>query len=191
MPEKPSGPEPPDDDQGAASPKQSRAARQLRLLVLLGVLLVVVAVILVVVAVVGRDDSTVTTQTTQTDDVTLVTSPYDLHELPEGTKPSEVKNATLVSISRPNDTGGTDYYSLSSDTDAAKAIIDAVSKAESVEAAQAEPTETTLTFLFDDRSTLLFEVYLEADIVGRAGEYWLADGDLSALIDAAIAIGLP
>ncbi len=168
------------------------AGRLSRLLLLVAILLVVAAVIVVVFVVVGRDDATTTATTGGVaDGATQVTSPYDLHELPADTDPGEVKDASLVSVSLPNDTGGTDYYGLSADTDAAKALIQAVSGAEAVEAAQVEPTQSTLTFMFPDRSTLAYELYVQAGVIGRSGGYWRVDGDLAALVEAALAAGRP
>lgn len=189
MSEQPTQTDGPAGDQDSPPPESSRHSR---LLLLLGLLVVVAAVIVVLFVVVGRgDDTTSDTTVADGDDSTLVTSPYDLHELPADSGPGEVEDATLVSISRPNATGGTDYFGLSSDTDPAKSIIQAVVEAESVEAAQVAPTEVSITFLLPDRGTLAFDAYVEADIIGRAESYWRVDGDLANLIDTAVSVGQP
>jgi hypothetical protein len=133
-------------------------------------------------------------------DVTQVTSPYDLHEASAETGPSDVKSASLVSISLTAKDGKSNYYGLSANTVAAKALIKAVSGADEVGAAEVVTTTTapgtapvsttsalsSLTFLFPDRSTLAFDLYVEQGIVGRSGHFWRVDGDLVALIEAAV-----
>jgi hypothetical protein len=133
-------------------------------------------------------------------DSTQVTSPYDLHEAPAETGPGDVKRASLVSISLAAKDGSSSYYGLSVDTAAAKALIRAVSRADEVDApsivtattapgtAPAAPTSavSTLTFLFPDRSTLAFDLYVEQGIVGRSGHFWRVDGNLATLIEAAV-----
>jgi hypothetical protein len=187
--------------QPAIGGKASGPRRKRRLWIALG-LLAVVAVVVVVLLVVllNRDgDKGQSGSTEGGGDATQVTSPYDLHELPAGTGPGDVKNASLVSISLPAAGGRSDYYGLSATTPAAKALIRAISGAREVDPAAVSTTATavpstasqaaslaTLTFLFPDRSTLAFDLYLGQGIIARGGHSWQVDGDLAALIEAAV-----
>jgi hypothetical protein len=162
-----------------------RGARQRRLIFLVAALLVIAAVVIVIVLAVRHDSGTKTTQDSD-GSATAITSPYDLHELPAGAEPGDVQNASLVSLSLPGDSGTADYYGLSADNPAAKALIQAVSGADEVDAPEVSTTASTLTFLFPDRSTLAFDLYLEQGIIGRGGHFWRVDGDLSALVQAAV-----
>jgi hypothetical protein len=175
-----------------------RGARQRRLILLVAGLLIIAAVVIVIVVAVRHDSVTDTTQDSG-GSATAITSPYDLHELPAGTAPGDVQNASLVSISLPGIGGASDYYGISADNPAAKALIQAVAGADQVDSSEA-PTITvldtttsgapasaaTLTFLFPDRSTLAFDLYVEQGLIGRGGHFWRVDGDLAALVQAAV-----
>lgn len=160
---------------------------------------VVVAIVLVVVFTVRDNSSNGLSATDANGGITDVTSPYDLHELPAGTGPGDVGRASLVSISVPDANGKPKYYGLSADTEECKALVKAVSGAKEVDGSDVSTTTTaagtssgtvagasTLTFLFPDRSTLAFDLYLAQGIVGRGGHFWKVQGDLRALVRAAI-----
>jgi hypothetical protein len=181
------------------SGKTAGPQRRQRLWIALGAIVAVVVVVAVVLAVLlnrGNDEGS-TGANGADGDSTQVTSPYDLHELPAGTGPGDVDRASLVSISLPADNGQPKYYGLSADTEASKALIKAVSRAKEVDAPGVVTTTTaagsstsvtavsTLTFLFPDRSTLVFDLYLKQDVIGRGGQFWKVDGDLEALVQAA------
>ncbi len=146
----------------------------------------------------GRDRSSVGSAADANGSATQVTSPYDLHELPAGTGPGDVGHASLVSISLADQSGKSAYYSLSADTEEFKALAEAVSGADEVGAADVVTTTIagtssgtttvtpTLTFLFTDRTTLAFDLYLKQGIVGRGGDFWKAEGNLEALVQAAV-----
>jgi hypothetical protein len=166
---------------------------------LAGAALVVVAAVMVTLVLVDRHKDS--SRNAAAEDATIdtpVTSPYDLHEAPAGTGPGGVKSASLVSISLVTEDGKSDYYGLSADTVAAKALIEAVSGADEVDAATIAATTTgseaagqssaiaTLTFLFPDRSTLAFDLYVAQRVIARGGHYWQVAGDLPGLIDAAV-----
>jgi hypothetical protein len=175
-----------------------RHVRRRRLMFLAGAALVVVAAVMVTLVLVDRHKAS--SRNAAAEDATTatpVTSPYDLHEAPAGTGPGDVKSASLVSISLVTEDGKSDYYGLSADTAAAKALIEAVSGAGEVDAATIATTTTgsaagqssaiaTLTFLFPDRSTLAFDLYVAQRVIARGGHYWQVAGDLPGLIDAAV-----
>jgi hypothetical protein len=48
---------------------------------------------------------------------------------------------------------------------------------------------STLTFVFPDRGKLTFDLYVEQGLVARGDKAWAVDGDLAALIAAAVAAG--
>lgn len=191
-----------DTPTGNGTPPEERNTRMSRRtqLVLLSVILLIIAAVVVVVVLLltsgneAGDGGTTGTLAGDTD----ITSPYDLHELSADTGPGDVQKASLVSISLPAADGASDYYGLSSDTEPAKALMKAVADADEVEASEestsSESTTTdqvplsTLTFLFPDRSTLTFELDVDAGTVARGGRVWLVDGDLAALVDAAISL---
>jgi hypothetical protein len=130
---------------------------------------------------------------------TAVTSPYDFSELPTGSGPGEVADSTYVSILLA-DGGEVTSYGLSSSIPAAQALIKAVEEAKQANAgpsttasdmtaATAPMLGSTLTFLFPDRSTLTFDLYVEQGLVARGGRAWRVNGDLAALIESAVAAG--
>lgn len=178
--------------------RRARKARQARLLVLAAILLAVAVVVVVVVLLVSQGDDGDASSNGAGDGIgTDVTSPYDVHELPADTGPGNAREATLVSIALMNESGTVDYYGLSSDTEPAEALMKAAADADEIESSEV-PAEAfaaaadsstplpTITFLFEDRGTLAFDLYIEQDIIARGGRFWQVDGDLSALIDAAV-----
>jgi hypothetical protein len=188
--------------QEASSEKLSGARRRRRLWITVGVLAAAVVVIAVLLAVLlGRNGQDGRSGSDDNSGYgTQVTSPYDLHEAPAETGPGDVERATLVSISLLSKDGKSDYYGLSADTTSAKALIGAVSGAEEIDAAAVasttstqgsssvgqETAASTLTFLFPDRSTLAFDLYVAQGLISRGGHFWRVDGDLAALIEAAV-----
>lgn len=195
MPETPTENQPPTDQ----NPGPSRKERQKRLLVVGAILLAVVAVVVVVVLLVGGGDEGDTSDNGATGDSgTDITSPYDVYEMPADTDIGEVQQATLVSIAVMNAGGALDYFGLSSDTEPAQALMQAVADANELdadevpaavsEAAAATPVEEgpSITFLLPDRGTLAFGLYADEGIVTREGRFWLVENDLSALITAAV-----
>ncbi len=179
-------------------PTGDRPSRRSRLIMTTGILLAVAAVIVVVVLLVtGGGDETDDTSGPGTDiGITNITSPYDVHELPADTDLGDVEDATLVSISLVTTGGGAAYYGLSSDTEPAQALIKAVADAKALEAAEvsttqagaegAPPAVSTLTFLLPDRGTLTFDLDTGQGIITRDGQAWRVEGNLAALIDAAV-----
>jgi hypothetical protein len=177
----------------------ARILRRRRIIFVSAAALLVAAVVVLAVVFAVRDNSSKGPSSTgASGNVTDVTSPYDLHELPAGTGPGAVGQASLVSISIPDANGKSKYYGLSADTDECKALVKAIAGAKEIDASDVVTTTTagitsgtvtgasTLTFLFPDRSTLAFDLYLAQGIVGRGGDFWKAQGDLEALVQAAI-----
>jgi hypothetical protein len=187
--------------QQPAIERKPRPQRRRRLWVAGGVVVVVAVVVAIILAVVLRHGNANNTSGSDngTGDATEVTSPYDLHELSADTGPGDVSKASLVSISLPSGDGTSKYYGLSSGTEPANALIEAVAKAKEVEAGDLATTTTqqggsstrastgaTLTFLFPDRTTLSFDMYVQQGIIARGGRFWRVDGELSALVEAAV-----
>ncbi len=188
----------PDEPTPTEEPTPDRPSRRSRLLMTTGILLAVAAVIVVVVLLVtGGGDETDDTSGPGTDiGITNITSPYDVHELPADSDLGDVESATLVSISLVTTEGGVAYYGLSSDTEPAQALIKAVADAKELEATEVSTTEagaegtpaavSTLTFLLPDRGTLTFDLDTGQGTITRNGQAWQVEGDLAALIDAAV-----
>jgi hypothetical protein len=124
---------------------------------------------------------------------TGVTSPYDLTELPAETDLDVVEDAAFISISVPSESGAPTSYGISSDLPAAQALMEAIKDADEVDPDVAAPalgveaSESTVTFVFPTRETLTFVVDLEQGFIARAGTLWQPDGDLEALVAAAVA----
>ena len=193
--------------QNPPAPKRSRRLpRQTQLMLLAVILLIIVAIIVVVALVWGPGDGADDSNGNGTAaGETVVTSPYDLHELPAEAGPGDVEKASLVSISLAAADGSADYFGLSADTEPAKALMKAVADAEELEKPDTTDTtdavgaaETTapgdqtpgsmLTFLFPDRTTLAFDLDVDEGTIARGGRVWQVDGDLAALIDAAVSV---
>ena len=133
----------------------------------------------------------------------VVTSPYDFFELPAGTEPRDVEDASYVSILLVDASGQITSYGLSMDMDEAQALRTAVYEAEQVDAGilsslTTEPQatsdtvteiESTLTFVFPDRTTLTFDLYADHGLIGRDDQAWQVAGDLALLIEGAATAG--
>ncbi len=179
----------------------SRIASSRPLLLGIGVLIVVIVAVVVVVAVVATRDS-------DPDDARLadegasaaVTSPFDMTELPADTSLDLVSEASFVSILVPNENGSLTSYGVSADLPAARALAVAVADAEQVdEDIAASVTATTvplasgstggtatITFVLASRETLSFALALDEGLIAREGKAWRPEGDLRALVEAAI-----
>ncbi len=133
-----------------------------------------------------------------------VSSPYDLTELPADTDLDVVDNAAFISILVPNAEGKLTSYGMSSELPTTEALVKAVKKADKVgdeEAATLAAAGSTgdpgaagdttgsptITFVLPTRETLTFVVNLEQGLIVRGDQTWRPDGDLKALIEAAIA----
>jgi hypothetical protein len=165
-------------------------------------LLVIMAAILVTVFLVDRHDDARREAALAVTSSTDVTSPYDFSELPADSRLDIVEDAAFVSIFLPNDEGGTVSYGISSELPSAQALAEAIAGADEVDPdALATTTGTlldpaadvasisTITFVFADRTTLTFALDLDQGLVAREGQAWQPDGDLHALVEAAIAEG--
>ena len=131
---------------------------------------------------------------------TVVTSPYDFSELADDTDLDALKNATFVSILIANDQGTLTSYGISSDLPTALALSEAIRNANELSsdeaaaftaafadsAAAGDRAVSTITFVFADRRTLTFFLDLDEAVVARGARVWRADGDLRALVEAAL-----
>jgi hypothetical protein len=179
------------------SEKQAWLARTLPLK---WVLVVVIALIIVMAAIVAtvllidrsRDDDRRAAADAATS-TTGITSPYDLAELPLDADLDVVEKAAFVSIFVPNDSGTLTSYGVSADLPAARSLIEAIKGADKVDPDGAlselggKAAESSLTFVLPTRETVSFALYLEQGVVARGADVWQPDGDVKALIDAAIA----
>ncbi len=124
---------------------------------------------------------------------TLITSPYDLTELPAGTDLDRVEEAALVSVFVPNESGILTSYGMRTTLPDAQALVDAVKNAEKVDLAGTpaesgdEPIEARLTFVLPSRKTLTFDLHLDQGLIARESRVWRPADDLKTLIQAAIA----
>lgn len=162
---------------------------------------IVVAVVLIVVLV--DDEGAVSPATADSGAVTEVTSPYDFSELPEDSGPPQVENASYVSILLADEAGQVTAYGLNSNMSAAEALKQAVlgaGKADfdlvtsimataSTVSGEDATIGSTLTFVFPEREKLTFDLYVEQGLIARGRRAWRVDGDLAALIEAAVAAG--
>lgn len=206
--------ETPDENKEPVKDSGQRLSRRTQIVLFSTIGVVVAAVVVVVLLLLtgnGEADDSVDTDTEPGE--MNVTSPYDLYELPEDTGPGDVQKASLVSISLTSADGTADYFGLSSDTEPAKALMKAIAQAKEVgEAEEGEDTESDegdeaddstttetevsddatpdslITFLFPDRTTLSFVLYLEDGTIARGGRVWLVEGDLATLVDAAVSL---
>ena len=165
---------------------------------------VVVAVILVSLLLVDRQhDSERRAVDEAAAAVTEVTSPYDFSELPAESDPGDVESASFISILLADDSGQLTSYGIDSDLPAAQALSEAIRTADEVDAAALATSTTvsdtssgadaaavsTVTFVFPDRGTLTFDLYLDPGLIARGDRVWRVDGDLKALVAAAVAAG--
>jgi uncharacterized protein YpmB len=160
-------------------------------------LIIVIAIIAVTLVLVDRshDQARRAAQVSATSTPT-VTSPYDLTELPAATDLGKVKDAAFVSIFVPNKEGKLTSYGVTSELPAARALSQAIQGAKEVTpdvaATLSGATGTagaisTVTFVFEGRETLTFTLDLDHGLIGRQGKVWRPEGDLKALVAAAVA----
>lgn len=181
-----------------------RSAKPRRIALLVGVAVVVIAAaVLLTVFLAGDKDATDSQAASDTGAATAVTSPYDFSELPGGSGPAEVENASYVSILLADEAGGLTAYGLNSGMPAAEALKQAVLHADEVDSDVVSSLTTvastaasatvelgsSLTFVFADRGKLTFDLYVEQGLVVRGQRAWRVDGDLATLIEAAVAAG--
>jgi hypothetical protein len=167
-------------------------------------LVVLVVVVLLAVLLPGRDDADSSLASDEGDSgETLVTSPYDFFELPAGAEPRDVEDASYVSILLVNESGQLTSYGLSSEMSEARALSDAVLEAEEADeeilsslTTAPEPVSgeedglgSTLTFVFPDRTTLTFDLFVDHGLIARDDRVWLVEGDLRFLVEAAATAG--
>ncbi len=192
----------PDDPIGAEDPISRSHVRPRHVAFLLALLLVVTAVIVVAVVLTGPDDDSQPGAGDGTDSgLTGVTSPYDFSELPDQKGPGEVKRASYVSIMLADAAGSLTSYGANATLPTAKALLDAVGSADEVDSATAAAlgqgaqgaadgaTASTLTFVFPDRSTLTYTLYLDRGLIARGTRAWKPEGDLQKLVQAVVAVG--
>jgi hypothetical protein len=181
-----------------AKPSSSGTPRK-RYLLAAAALVVVVVIVVVVVVVVTRGGDSDTATPDDLSAVTLVTSPYDMIELPSDIDLDVVSKASFISILVPDDSGKLTSYGVSSDLPAAKALMQAVADGKAVddETAASVTASTvpasggsngtaTITFVFASRETLTFALALADGLVARGSKAWKPEGDLKALVQAAI-----
>ena len=169
-----------------------------RLLVAI-LVVVVIAVVVVLVLLARSDDQDQDTTDDTSDSGVVVTSPYDFSELPADVAPADAAQATYVSILLVEGQDELTSYGLKHTVPAAKALLDAVVKAREIDdpdlgsstaatdAGEPESLSSSLTFRFEDMSTLTFDLHVEQGLIARDGRAWRVDGDLGALVQDAIA----
>jgi hypothetical protein len=165
---------------------------------------VLVIVVLLAVFLTGREDTDGNLASNQVDSgQTLVTSPYDFFELPAGAEPRDVEKASYVSILLLSESGQLTSYGLDSEMPEAQALKDAVREAEETDeevlsslttAPQAASDEevglrSTLTFVFPDRATLTFDLFVDQGLIARDDRVWQVGVSFSLLIEAAATAG--
>jgi hypothetical protein len=134
---------------------------------------------------------------------TGVSSPYDFVELPEDVELETLEEASFVSILVEDDSGTLTSYGVSAGLPATQALMKSFSQAEELDTEFADiaaagsatedgasntaiSSETTITFVLPSRETLTFMVDLDTGLAVRAGRAWQVEGDLGALVEAAI-----
>jgi hypothetical protein len=184
-------------------PTVGRVRRKWLLFAVAGVVVLVVLVLLAVLLT-GREDADSGLASDQGDaGETLVTSPYDFFELPVGSEPQDVEDASYVSILLVSESGQLTSYGLSSEMPEAQALKAAVHEAEEADEEVLSSLTTTpravsdgenglgstLTFMFPDRTTLTFDLYVDQGLIARDDRVWRVEGDLSLLVEAAATAG--
>jgi len=163
-------------------------------------LLVIMAAIIVTVLLVDRRDDARREAAVAATSTTEFASPYDFTELPADADLGMVKNATFVSVLLIGEDSRPIGYGISSERPAAQVLIEAVRQADEVNPgdrpdvaagapAQLDSDDATIpaiTFVFADRTTLTFTLDLEHGLITRGERAWRPEGDIQALIDAAI-----
>jgi hypothetical protein len=183
-----------------SSSKAAPPSRRTMLLAAVALVIVVVVVVVVVVVTAGGDKPG-KTAVTDGSAATLVTSPYDMIELPAGVSIDLVAKASFISILVPDDKGTLTSYGVKSDLPAAQALIKAITSAKQVDeqlaaavtattvpltAGAGSNATATITFVFASRETLTFALDLEAGLIARESQAWRPEGDLKTLVGAAI-----
>jgi len=152
----------------------------------------------------GRDEAR-RASAAATTSTTGVGSPYDFVELPDDVDLDKVEEASLVSVLLADEGGKVTSYGVSTGIPAAQALAEAVRGAEEVDAETAaeiaasgstsmgEPgggadstAHATITFVLPSREILTFLADLDRGLVARGESAWRVDGDLRALVEAAI-----
>lgn len=165
------------------------------LLLTAAALIVVMAVVVAAILLAGRGDDEADRAPTDvtTADAFEVASPYDLIELSAEAGLDFIEDAAFVSIFLPNDTGTLTSYGISSDLPATKALTEAILESDEVgddeaaEALGAKAADSTITFVLPTRETLTFALYLDQGMIARGAQVWRPEGDLKALVEAAVA----
>ena len=184
---------------GPSSKERQPLSKRTLLILAAALVIVVIVVVVVVLTTTGGDEND---GTTPTDDsaATLVTSPYDMIELPD--MPLDVVEKTsFISILVPDAGGTLTSYGVRADLPAAQALISAVEDADQVDEQQAaavtattvpltqggsSTATATITFVFASRETLTFALDLDGGLIARESKAWRPKGDLRALVEAAI-----
>lgn len=172
-------------------PRSARAVFATRAVVGIVALVVVITAIVTVLVLQRNREGADPSVSEGTASATLVTSPYDLTEMPAGAGPDRVKDALLVSVFVPNESGTLTSYGMRADLPGAQALVKAVREAERVDpdvAAEelgSKAPESRLTFVLPSRQTLTFALYLDQGMIARDAEVWRPEGDLRGLIQAA------
>jgi|WetSurMetagenome_2_1015567.scaffolds.fasta_scaffold10768_2 hypothetical protein len=171
------------------------------LLLCASVFVVIVAVVVVVVVLTTGDDKENGAALGDESTATLVTSPYDMIELPGDMPLDVVAKASFISILVPDAKGSLTSYSVKSDLPPAQALISAVTSAKEVDeqlaaavtattipltAGGSSTATATITFVFASRETLTFALDLGQGLIARESQAWKPEGDLRALVEAAI-----
>lgn len=158
-------------------------------------LVVIMAAIVVAVVLVDRSQDRADREAAAAATATTsgVTSPYDLVELPAEADLDSIEDAAFVSLYLPNDDGTLTSYGISSELPATQELSEAIREADEVGADEAATTlgaraaDSTITFVLPSRDTLTFALYLKEGMIARGSQVWRPDGDLEALVKAAIA----
>ena len=189
------------DKTKSASAKTRRPLSRRALLLGAAVFVVIIVVVVVVVVLTTGDDKQEGAALDDGSTATLVTSPYDMIELPGGMSLDVVAKTSFISILVPDGKGSLTSYSVKSDLPAAQALISAVTDAKEVDeklaaavtattvpltAGGGSTATATITFVFASRETLTFALDLGEGLIAREGQAWRPEGDLKTLVDAAI-----
>jgi len=158
-------------------------------------LIVVMAVVVAAILLAGRgdDEADRASKDGATAGASEVASPYDLVELPAETQLHLIEDAAFVSVFLPNDAGTLTSYGISSDLPATKALSEAILESDEIgnddaaEALGAKAAGSTITFVLPSRETLTFALYLDQGMIARGAQVWRPEGDLKALVEAAVA----
>jgi hypothetical protein len=191
----------PGDKTKSASVKTRKPLSRRTLLLGAVVFVVIIVVVVVVVVLTTGGDKQDGAALGDESTATLVTSPYDMIELPGGMSLDVVAKTSFISILVPDGKGSLTSYSVKSDLPAAQALINAVIDAKEVDeklaaavtattvpltSGDSSTATATITFVFASRETLTFALDLGQGLIARESQAWRPEGDLKALVDAAI-----